>query len=69
MNACPICETEDSLDDVVSWSDFEYKGVTKRLPLLYSLCKSCGSEVACYEQTVANKATMTGFRKEVENES
>lgn len=67
-NNCPICEGVDSLTGTVSWLDFEYGGVTKILPLHYSLCKICGSEITCYEQSILNKATALEFHQEVDNE-
>lgn len=62
---CPICES-GHLEAKLETSDVEYGGVTRKLPLHYSECDSCGSETAIAEQTRRNKRAMIAFKKQVD---
>lgn len=62
---CPICEA-GTLTPQIAENEVTYKGHTRSLPLLMSVCQACGSEQASAQQTRDNKRTMLAFRKEVD---
>lgn len=62
---CPICEA-GTLTPQVAENEVTYKGHTRTLPLLMSVCQACGSEQASAQQSRDNKRAMLAFRKEVD---
>jgi len=63
---CPACG-EGHLSSRVNSSPVEYNGHTKDLPLHYSVCDYCGSELAGAAEAKLNKRAMAAFRKEVDS--
>ena len=62
---CPACG-EGHLSAHVDYQPEEYNGQLKDLPLHYSLCDFCGSQLAGSSEAKANKRAMTVFKKEVD---
>jgi len=62
---CPICE-EGPLVSVTAENEVTYKGHSRMLPLLISVCEACGSEQTTAQQARDNKRAMLAFRKEVD---
>lgn len=62
---CPICEA-GSLVAQAAENEVTYKGQTRSLPLLMSVCQACGSEQTSAQQARDNKRAMLAFRKEVD---
>jgi putative zinc finger/helix-turn-helix YgiT family protein len=62
---CPACG-EGRLTSRVLREEIEYKGVHGEVPVHYSVCDYCGSELAGSAESRANKRAMTVFKKQVE---
>lgn len=62
---CPICEAGPLVPETAE-NEVTYKGHTRTLPLLMSVCQACGSEQASGQQVRDNKRAMLAFRKEVD---
>jgi HTH-type transcriptional regulator/antitoxin MqsA len=62
---CSICEAGPLVPETVE-NEVTYKGRTRSLPLLMSVCQDCGSEQASAQQARDNKRAMLAFRKEVD---
>lgn len=62
---CSVCE-EGSLHIQVETNLVEYKSQKKELPLHYSECDCCGSDITTPEQSRKNKRLMTEFKKQVD---
>ncbi len=62
---CPICEAGPLVSETAE-NEVTYKGHTRTLPLLMSVCQACGSEQASAQQARDNKRAMLAFRKEVD---
>lgn len=63
-DVCPICE-EGTLHAHVGSNMVEYKGHEKQLPLHYSECDCCCSEITGAAQSRTNKRLMTEFKKQI----
>ena len=64
-SVCSICE-EGELHAHVGCNPVEYKNIHKELPMHYSECDCCGSEITLPEQSRTNKRLMIAFKKEVD---
>jgi HTH-type transcriptional regulator/antitoxin MqsA len=64
-SVCSICE-EGNLQAHVDSNVVEYKSHKKELPLHYSECDCCGSEVSLPAQSRTNKRLMNEFKKQVD---
>lgn len=64
-SVCSICE-EGNLQAHVDSNVVEYKNHKKELPLHYSECDCCGSEVSLPAQSRTNKRLMNEFKKQVD---
>ncbi|MGP4932911.1 type II toxin-antitoxin system MqsA family antitoxin [Pseudoalteromonas nigrifaciens] len=64
-SVCSICE-EGELHAQVGSNPVEYKNTHKELPMHYSECECCGSEITLPEQSRTNKRLMIAFKKEVD---
>lgn len=62
---CPICEAGPLVAQTAE-NEVTYQGLTRTLPLLMSVCVTCGSEQASGQQARDNKRAMLAFRKEVD---
>lgn len=62
---CPACG-EGHLSSHVAHEPVEYKGLQKELPLHYSVCDHCGSELAGAVESKQNARAMVAFKKEVD---
>lgn len=65
MSRCPLCE-EGFLRPRVEQRAVTYRGESNRLPMRYSVCDICASEVADPDQSRANKQVMYAFRSGVD---
>lgn len=63
--ACPVCG-EGRLHSRIDSNEVAYKGVTRAIPLHYSVCDECGSEQAGEDAARLNKREMMAFRKQVD---
>ncbi|MCP4701744.1 MAG: type II toxin-antitoxin system MqsA family antitoxin [Gammaproteobacteria bacterium] len=61
---CPVCG-EGNLSMRQTKTEVEYCGKQAILPILFVECDACGSEIAGYEESRANKRTVLRFRKQV----
>jgi HTH-type transcriptional regulator/antitoxin MqsA len=64
-SVCSVCE-EGNLHIQVETNLVEYKNHKKELPLHYSECDCCGSDITTPEQSRCNKRLMTEFKKQVD---
>ncbi|NMG16651.1 type II toxin-antitoxin system MqsA family antitoxin [Aromatoleum bremense] len=62
---CPACG-EGLLHARVETQVVEYGGQTGEIPLHYTVCDTCGSELAGPADALANKRAMIAFRKQVD---
>lgn len=62
---CPICEAGALISKVIE-NQVSYKGHSRTLPLLISVCEACGSEQTTAQQARDNKRAMLAFRKEAD---
>ena len=63
---CPICG-DGYLSERVGENRVVYKGETRKIPLYFSVCGSCGMEQGNADQTLRNKTEMLQFKKEVDS--
>lgn len=63
---CPVCE-EGSLINKHTFERANYKGVTEHIPLYFSECSACGSELADANLARSNKREMLAFKKRVDH--
>lgn len=63
---CPVCE-EGVLLHKQALDKSEYKGVIENIPLFFSECSACGSELADANVARANKREMLAFKKRVDH--
>ncbi|HGM5834612.1 TPA: type II toxin-antitoxin system MqsA family antitoxin [Serratia marcescens] len=64
-NVCPLCN-EGVLESVQVQEPLTYKGKTKLLPVRYSLCACCGSEIGSQADLRENKRIANDFKKHVD---
>lgn len=64
-SVCSVCE-EGHLHMQVEANLVEYKSHKKELPLHYSECDCCGSDITTPDQSRRNKRLMTEFKKQVD---
>lgn len=64
-NACPIC-SQGVLEAQQEQNAVTYKGVTKCLPMRFSVCSCCGSETASSTDLRENKRVSNCFKKQVD---
>jgi HTH-type transcriptional regulator/antitoxin MqsA len=62
---CTVCE-EGTLHEQIETNSVEFKSQNKELPLHFSECDCCGSDIATPEQSRKNKQLMTEFKKQVD---
>lgn len=62
---CPACG-EGHLSSHVEYEPVEYNGQQKELPLYYSVCDHCGSELSGAAEGKLNARAMTAFKKSVD---
>lgn len=62
---CPACG-EGRLASRVEQESVEYSGRLGEVPLHYSVCDHCGSELVGEAESLANKRAMIAFRKSVD---
>lgn len=62
---CPACG-EGFLQRCQEVQDVEHAGHEGQVPVMYSVCRACGSELAGAEEALANKRAMIAFRKRAE---
>jgi HTH-type transcriptional regulator/antitoxin MqsA len=65
QQSCPVCG-EGGLHARETWQRVEHAGQETDLPVRYSVCDACGSEVTGREDARANKRAMLAFRKRAE---
>jgi len=63
---CPVCENGELLSRI-SYNAVKYRGEEVEIPVYYSECNSCGSEVATSKQTRVNKRLMLEFKESVDS--
>lgn len=64
LSRCPLCE-EGHLHPRVEQRTVTYRGESSCLPMRYSVCDVCTSEVTDPDQSRANKQVMRAFRSGV----
>lgn len=62
MNLCPACGA-GRLTEYVEQMPVEWEGRTGTVPLRYSTCDTCLSEIVNAEQAAANKHAVLQFRE------
>lgn len=62
---CPACG-EGELHSREELREVEHAGQHGRVPVVFSVCDQCGSEVAGAAEALANKRAMIAFRKRVD---
>lgn len=62
---CPACG-EGHLSSNVEYESVDYNGRQKDLPLYFSVCDHCGSELTGAAESKLNARAMTAFKKEVD---
>ena len=62
---CPACG-EGRLTSRISANEVEHEGVREKIPMHYSECDYCGSELAGEAEAQENKRAMTAFKKKAE---
>lgn len=67
-NECPVC-LEGTLTVCHEQQPVSYNGETKLLPLRFSVCSCCASEVALPVDLRENKRISNEFKKQVERKS
>jgi HTH-type transcriptional regulator/antitoxin MqsA len=58
---CPVCEN-GTLTSKLSTNEVEHKGTKAEIPIHYSECDHCMSEIATSEQTKENKRLIENFK-------
>jgi HTH-type transcriptional regulator/antitoxin MqsA len=64
---CPICD-DGYLHDKIEYNYVEHVGVKGKIPIKYSVCDGCGSEIVHEYQLDDNKQTMINFRKAIDDQ-
>jgi hypothetical protein len=67
MTQCEICG-DGVLIDLTEKNEVRYKGRTKEITCVYSVCDGCHSDQADSEKLRLNKEQMTKFKAEVDYE-
>ena len=65
QSMCPVCE-QGSLQFLVEKREVCYGGQKGMIDSLFSVCDSCGSELADADQVRQNKRAMIAFKKQVD---
>jgi HTH-type transcriptional regulator/antitoxin MqsA len=60
-DTCPVCE-KGTLTSKLSTNQVEHKGIKSEIPIHYSECNDCMSDIAIPSQTKENKRLMEKFK-------